>query len=65
MRIGVPTEVKDHEYRVGVTPDGVALLVSAGYGVRVQAGAGTAIGFTDEGYRARGRRSSWLRHRSL
>ena len=54
MRIGVPAEVKDHEYRVGVTPDGVALLVSAGHGVRVQAGAGTAIGFTDEGYRARG-----------
>ena len=54
MQIGVPSEIKDHEYRVGVTPAGAALLVAAGHQVRVQAGAGAAIGFTDEVYRQSG-----------
>ena len=54
MRIGVPREVKDHEYRVGVTPAGARLLVAAGHEVRVQAGAGAAIGFPDAAYRAGG-----------
>jgi alanine dehydrogenase len=54
MKIGVPSEIKDHEYRVGVTPAGAAYLVAAGHRVRVQAGAGAAIGFTDKAYRASG-----------
>jgi alanine dehydrogenase len=54
MQIGVPSEIKDHEYRVGVTPAGAALLVAAGHQVWVQTGAGAAIGFSDEAYRSIG-----------
>jgi alanine dehydrogenase len=54
MLIGVPKEIKNHEYRVGVTPDGVRALVAAGHQVRVEAGAGTKIGFADELYRNAG-----------
>ncbi len=54
MLIGVPKEIKNHEYRVGVTPDGARALVSAGQAVRVQATAGAAVGFTDGDYRAAG-----------
>jgi alanine dehydrogenase len=56
MLIGVPKESKDHEFRVGVTPAGVHALVTAGHEVRVQAGAGAAIGFDDAGYVAAGAR---------
>ena len=54
MRIGVPKEIKDHEYRVGVTPDGARELVAAGHVVCVQAGAGCAIGYSDEYYQRAG-----------
>jgi alanine dehydrogenase len=54
MLIGIPKEIKDHEYRVAVTPDGVAELVAAGHAVRVQTGAAARIGFSDEAYRAAG-----------
>ena len=54
MRIGIPKEIKDHEYRVGVTPAGVHALTAAGHEVCVEAGAGAHIGFTDEQYRAAG-----------
>ncbi|MGC2517944.1 MAG: alanine dehydrogenase [Burkholderiales bacterium] len=54
MRIGIPREVKDHEYRVGVTPGGAAALAAEGHEVRVQAGAGERIGFADDDYRAAG-----------
>ncbi|RXZ42771.1 alanine dehydrogenase [Crenobacter cavernae] len=50
MRIGVPKEVKNHEYRVGLTPSGVRELVAHGHKVLVQAHAGLAIGFSDEQY---------------
>ncbi|QBY55763.1 alanine dehydrogenase [Cupriavidus oxalaticus] len=50
MRIGVPKEIKDQEYRVGLTPASVRELVSRGHKVVVQAGAGTAIGLTDHSY---------------
>ena len=50
MLIGVPKEIKNHEYRVGVTPDGVRALVAAGHKVRIQSMAGKAIGFPDEHY---------------
>jgi alanine dehydrogenase len=54
MRIGVPKEIKNHEYRVGLTPASVRELTLHGHSVTVQAGAGTAIGLTDEQYRQAG-----------
>jgi alanine dehydrogenase len=54
MRIGVPKEIKVHEYRVGLTPAGVRELKAHGHEVLVQTQAGTAIGLTDEMYRAAG-----------
>ncbi|MBV8680052.1 MAG: alanine dehydrogenase [Aquitalea sp.] len=50
MLIGVPKEIKNHEYRVGLTPAGVRELVAQGHKVLVQTQAGLAIGFTDEQY---------------
>ncbi|KUM03206.1 alanine dehydrogenase [Chromobacterium subtsugae] len=50
MLIGVPKEIKNHEYRVGLTPSGVRELVANGHKVLVQTQAGLAIGFTDEQY---------------
>ena len=54
MLIGIPKEIKDHEYRVGATPSGVHELVLAGHQVLVQKGAGASIDFTDEQYVAAG-----------
>jgi alanine dehydrogenase len=54
MRIGVPKEIKNHEYRVGLTPASVRELVSHGHQLVVQTGAGAAIGLTDEQYMAAG-----------
>lgn len=54
MRIGVPKEIKIHEYRVGLTPAGARELVRWGHQVTVQANAGKAIGFTDEQFAAAG-----------
>ena len=50
MLIGVPKEIKVHEYRVGLTPSGVRELVAAGHSVLVQSQAGLGVGFTDEHY---------------
>ena len=50
MRIGIPKEIKDHEYRVAATPAGIALLVAAGHQVAVETGAGAAVGFPDAAY---------------
>ena len=50
MRIGVPTEIKNHEYRVGLVPAGVGELVRNHHKVLVQSGAGAGIGYTDEAY---------------
>lgn len=47
MLIGIPKEIKNHEYRVGATPAMVRALVEAGHKVMVQKDAGTKIGFTD------------------
>jgi alanine dehydrogenase len=52
--IGVPKEIKNHEYRVGLTPASVRELTSRGHEVLVQTGAGAAIGLTDEEYVAAG-----------
>jgi alanine dehydrogenase len=56
MKIGVPKEVKIHEYRVGLVPAGVRELVDGGHQVLVQAGAGAGIGFDDSHYLAAGAR---------
>jgi len=50
MRVGVPKEIKNHEYRVGLTPASVAELVHAGHEVLVETRAGMGIDFTDEAY---------------
>ena len=54
MRIGVPKEIKNHEYRVGLTPASVREAVAHGHQVFVQHDAGSAIGLADEQYRAAG-----------
>ena len=54
MLIGVPKEIKNHEYRVGLTPSSVRELTSRGHQVVVQKNAGAAIGLTDEQYGAAG-----------
>ena len=54
MRIGVPKEIKVHEYRVGLVPAGVRELVGAGHEVMVETGAGAGIGVDDAQYRAAG-----------
>jgi alanine dehydrogenase len=56
MRIGIPTEVKRHEYRVAATPAAVQALVTAGHEVLLQAGAGAGSSFEDEAYAAVGAR---------
>ncbi|MFZ5747738.1 MAG: alanine dehydrogenase [Pseudomonadota bacterium] len=50
MRIGVPREIKNHEYRVGLTPPSVAELVRHGHAVLVESGAGEGIDFEDQDY---------------
>jgi alanine dehydrogenase len=50
MRVGVPKEIKVHEYRVGLTPASVAELTAAGHDVIVETKAGTGIDFSDQDY---------------
>jgi alanine dehydrogenase len=54
MRVGVPKEIKVHEYRVGLTPASVAELTAAGHEVFVEAGAGKGIDCPDNAYRKAG-----------
>jgi alanine dehydrogenase len=54
MRIGVPKEIKVHEYRVGLVPAGVRELVATGHSVTVESGAGAGIGVTDAAYTSAG-----------
>ncbi|GAA4719246.1 alanine dehydrogenase [Sphingomonas lutea] len=54
MRVGVPKEIKNHEYRVGLTPASVAELVAAGHEVVVETKAGTGIDFSDKAYEKAG-----------
>jgi alanine dehydrogenase len=53
-KVGVPTEIKDHEYRVAITPAGVHELTAAGHEVFVQAGAGEGSSLPDEDFVAAG-----------
>ena len=50
MRVGVPTEIKKNEHRIGLTPTAVREYVAHGHAVSVQKGAGLGAGFTDEDY---------------
>ena len=54
MRIGVPREIKNNEFRVGLTPASVRELVAHGHSVQVQAGAGASIGLDDAQYQLAG-----------
>ncbi|SEQ97320.1 alanine dehydrogenase [Solimonas aquatica] len=54
MRIGTPKEIKNHEYRVGLTPAGVRELCARGHEVLIQSQAGAGIGIRDEDYQRAG-----------
>ena len=54
MRIGVPKEIKNHEYRVGLPPAGVFELVNHGHEVMIETHAGEGAGFSNEDYVATG-----------
>jgi alanine dehydrogenase len=54
MVIGVPKEIKDHEFRVALTPHGAKELCGRGHRVLVQQGAGEGSGFEDQAYRHSG-----------
>jgi alanine dehydrogenase len=54
MRIAVPAEIKNNEYRVAITPAGVKDLVSAGHSVLIQSGAGLGSNITDDDYLKQG-----------
>ena len=56
MLIGVPKEIKDQEYRVGLTPAGAFTLRQRGHDVVVERGAGARVGFPDAAYEAVGAR---------
>ncbi len=54
MRVGIPTEIKNREYRVAITPAGVAELARRGHDVVVQAGAGEGSAISDTDFKAAG-----------
>ncbi|WP_172194774.1 alanine dehydrogenase [Saccharibacillus qingshengii] len=54
MIIGVPKEIKNNEYRVGMTPASAKAYIAEGHEVRIESGAGCGIGFADEDYTAVG-----------
>ncbi|MFZ1680659.1 MAG: alanine dehydrogenase, partial [Rhizobiaceae bacterium] len=54
MRVGCPKEIKNHEYRVGMTPGAVREYVAHGHDVLIQTGAGAGIGADDGAYQAAG-----------
>lgn len=56
MLVGVPKEIKDHEYRVGLTPAGVHALKSRGHEIVVEKAAGLRVGFADSDYASAGAR---------
>ena len=53
MIIGLAKEIKNEEYRVGLTPSGAGEYVAAGHRVLIEKSAGTGTGFADEEYLAR------------
>ena len=65
MLIGVPKEIKTHEYRVGLVPGSVRELAHHGHSVIVERGAGAGIGFDDAAYEAAGARIAPTRRRGV
>ena len=59
MIIGIPKEIKEHEYRISVTPDGVRELAAAGNTLIVEHSAGVGSGFSDEEYERAGAELSY------
>src|SRR3984893_6920263 len=51
MRVGIPTEIKNNEYRVAITPAGVAELVHRGHEVIIQSGAGEGSAISDADFK--------------
>lgn len=64
MKVGIPREIKNHEYRVAISPAGVHELVGRGHEVVIETGAGVGSSFSDEDFKAAARRSSDLPIRS-
>ena len=65
MLVGVPREIKVHESRVALTPEGVAEFVRAGHSVLIEKGAGLGSALTDQDFLAAGcrtRRAHWPAH---
>ena len=58
MKIGVPKEIKNHEYRVGLTPQSVAEISKNNHNVYIQKDAGSEIGFSNEAYKKAGATNS-------
>lgn len=54
MKVGIPKEIKTHEYRVGLTPGAVREYVAAGHSVLVETNASAKIDDTDDNYRKAG-----------
>ena len=54
MRVGIPTEIKNNEFRVAITPAGVAELVRRGHEVIIQSGAGDGSAIADRDFKAAG-----------
>jgi alanine dehydrogenase len=54
MLVGSPKEIKNHEYRVGLTPESACELIVHGHRVLIESGAGEGIGASDDDYRAQG-----------
>ena len=54
MKIGVPKEIKNHEYRIGLTPASVREIADSGHDVVIQNNGGAEIGFGNEQYLAAG-----------
>ncbi|MGW5340855.1 alanine dehydrogenase [Rhodococcus pyridinivorans] len=54
MRIGIPREIKNHEYRVAITPAGVHELAERGHEVTIESGAGLGSSFSDDDFKAAG-----------
>lgn len=54
MKVGIPREVKNHEYRVAITPSGVHEFIRAGHQVMIEAGAGVGSSITDDEFAAAG-----------
>ena len=48
MLVGVPKEIKNHEYRIGLTPAGVKELIAHGHSVMVENNGGAALGFDND-----------------